>query len=385
MRDVYSSGDRQLTVDVLRGYFILSMTSGHLVSEGLINGVLHVWRWVDGAAGFVCLSGFVLGLSQRGKSRRGEGAAAQQWILWRAAQIWAISVLLALGGFLLRVVRPELTFLEDIFRPERFGSALVDIAVLQLRAPYFGLLAMYVVYLLFAYLAVACLRRDRDYLVIGGSIAVYVASQLFVVPQLQMNGQQGAFTRSAWQLLFFMGLVAGWRWKDTLLPALRPWGSWITAAAAVVLAALLFLARGDDLPLLRDRHPGDLTAYFDKYNLSPPVVLYFAALIAVLPALVEQALRIPYADRVLRLVALIGRHSLANYILLCVVQAAAWLVLAPRDAHGGDHLAWMVIAVLLFLAYGFAVERGRAKRMLAFAAAPAPAAASASGPSARRG
>lgn len=373
MRDVYSSGDRQLTVDVMRGYFILSMTSGHLVSEGLVNGVLHVWRWVDGAAGFVCLSGFVLGLSQRSKWNKGQGGAAQQWILWRAAQIWAISVLLALGGFSLRQVRPELTFLDDIFRPERFVSALTDIALLKLRAPYFGLLAMYVVYLLLAYVAVAALKRNQDLLVVGGSIAVYVLSQIFVVPQVQASGEQGAFTRTAWQLLFFMGLTAGWRWKDWLLPALRPWRPWITAVAASVLAVLLFLARGDDLPALSSLYPGDLTAHFDKYNLSPPVILYFAALVAALPALVELALRIPYADRVLRLVALIGRHSLANYVLLCVVQAVAWLTLVPREPHGGDHLVWMALAVLLFLAYGFAAERGREKRARAFAAPAAPA------------
>lgn len=381
MRDIYSSGERQLTVDVMRGYFILSMTSGHLVSEGLINGVLHVWRWVDGAAGFVCLSGFVLGLSQRSKSNKGEGPAAQQWILWRAAQIWAISVLLALGGFSLRLARPELTFLDDIFQPERFASALMDIAFLKLRVPYFGLLAMYVVYLLFAYVAVAALKRNLDLVVIGGSIAVYALSQHFLVPQVQASGEQGAFTRTAWQLLFFMGLVAGWRWKDVLLPAARAWLSWITAAAAAVLAVLLFLARGDDLPALSNLHPGDLTAHFDKYNLSPPVILYFIALIAVLPALVEQAQRIPFADRALRPVALIGRHSLANYVLLCVVQGAAWLVLVPREPHGGDHLAWMAIAVLLFLAYGFAVERGRDKRKTAFAGSPAPT----SVPNARRG
>lgn len=371
MRDVYSSGDRQLTVDVLRGYFILSMTSGHLVSEGLVNGLLHVWRWVDGAAGFVCLSGFVLGLSQRARWNRGQGPAAQQWILRRAAQIWAISVLLALGGFSLRLVRPELVFLEDIFQPERFGSALIDIALLNLRAPYFGLLAMYVVYLLFAYLAVGALQRGLDAAVLGVSVAVYVYSQIFLVPQLLANGEQGAFTRTAWQLLFFTGLVAGWRWKDLLLPALRPWRTWITAAAAAAVIVLLFLARGEAVPILGQIHPGDQSVYFDKYNLTPPVILYFAAVIALLPAVIGLALRAPYADRVLRLFALIGRHSLANYVILCVVQAVAWLALVPREAHGGDHLAWMALAVVLFLVYGFAVERSRDKRRAAFPASPA--------------
>jgi hypothetical protein len=363
VRDVYASGDRQLTVDVLRGYFILSMASGHL-AYGIVSILLHVWRWVDGAAGFVCLSGFVLGLSQVSKWRKGAGPAAQHWILRRAAQIWAISVLLTLGALSLRLARPELVFIPDVLHPERIGGALLDVALLELRVPYFGLLSMYVVFLLFAFPAVAALKRNRDYLVIAASVALYVFSQLTLPPRnlAASDTELVRFTLSAWQVLFFMGLVVGWRWKDTILPALRPWRHHITAVAGVATAGFLFLAQGDDLPVIQNAHPGDVSGYFDKFNLSPAVILYFLAVVAFLPAVIELALRIPYADRALRLVALIGRHSLANYVILCVVQALSWLVFVPNTPHGGDHIGWFVLAVLLFLAYGAAVEWMRQRR-----------------------
>lgn len=358
MRDVYSSGDRQLTVDVLRGYFILSMASGHL-AYGVVSVVLHVWRWVDGAAGFVCLSGFVLGLSQYAKWRRG-GHAAPTWILRRAVQIWAISVLLTLGALSLRLFRPELVFIPDVFHVERIGDAVIEVAALELSVPYFGLLAMYVVFLLFAYLAVLALKRNYDIVVIAASLALYALVQLGILPREPPGSDN--FSLAAWQILFFLGLVAGWRWKYVLLPAVRQRRAQVTAIAGVALAGFLFLAQGDDVPFFRAFHPGDVSGNFDKYNLSAPVVLYFLSLIAFLPALVGLAMRIPYADRLLRLVALIGRHSLANYVILCAVQAAAWLVLVPRDEHGGDHIGWFVLAVVLFLAYGAAVEWARSRR-----------------------
>jgi hypothetical protein len=357
--DLYSSAGRQLTIDVLRGYFILSMASGHL-AFGPVSKLLHVWRWVDAAAGFVCLSGFVLGLSQRAKSERGDGAAAQRWILRRAAQIWAISVLLTLGALSLRLVHGELAFIPDVLHTERIGSALLEVAVLQLRVPYFGLLSMYVVFLLAAYLAVWALKRNRDAAVIAVSLALYALVQLGVLAQAPAGSDR--FTLTAWQLLFFLGLVAGWRWKDTLLPAVRPWRRHITALAGLAVAGFLFLAQGDDVPVLRRLHPGDLSVYFDKFNLSPPVILYFLAIVAFLPALVDLGRRIPYGECALRLVALIGRHSLASYVILCSVQAAAWLAFVPREPHGGDHIGWFVLAVLLFLAYGFAVESRRSPR-----------------------
>jgi hypothetical protein len=80
-----------------------------------VTSVLHAWRWVDGAAGFVCLSAFVLGLSQRAKCERGAGPAAQRWILRRAVQIWLASFLLTFAGLALRLVEPDLPFIADVF------------------------------------------------------------------------------------------------------------------------------------------------------------------------------------------------------------------------------------------------------------------------------
>ena len=265
MQNFYASGSRQISIDVLRGYFILSMASGHL-AEGMISSFLHVWVWVDGAAGFVCLSGFVLGLSQRARWQRGD-AAAQWWVLRRAAQIWLISIGLTLFALSARIIAKDLDFIEPVFTAERLPSALADLLLLDLHVPYFGILSMYVVFLFFAFFAVMALKRNLDVLVLAASAAVYAAVQL-TADRLPPETGEPSFWRSAWQFLFFAGLVAGWRWRERLQPALAARKTPILVASAVAVVAFLVLAHSSKIPPLKDLEI-DLWPYFPQVHPEP--------------------------------------------------------------------------------------------------------------------
>ena len=361
MRDAYAGG-RQITVDILRGYFILNMASAH-VGIGLATSILRGWRWVDGATGFVCLAGFVMALSQRAKWERGDGSAAHRWILKRALQIWLISFMLTFFGLSLRVLEPNLTFLADVFHEDRLLAAVVDVATLRLNVPYFGILRMYVWFMLFAFAAVALLRRDLDWVVLAASTTLYLLTQLNDANPAWGWGAlpygQGMFAVTAWQFIFFVGLVVGWRWKELLLPLAQRWrrGLWLTAAIAV--AGFLWLAHGYKLAVLAPFHPGDASTYFDKTNLSPALLAYFVCVLGLLTALVTVLRRFRIFDPVLNLVALIGRHSLACYVITCIVQGLSWVVAVASDPHQGKHTLWFALAVALFVLYGLSVERHR--------------------------
>jgi hypothetical protein len=360
MTDIYAPGRRDITVDILRGYFILSMASGHL-STGPVTSLLHVWRWVDGAAGFICLSGFVLALSQRSKWQQGMGRAAQFWILRRAARIWLISVTITLAALSIRLFSDELTFIEDIFHRDRIADALFKIAVLELRVPYLGLLAMYVFFLLAAFPAIGALTRNLDHVVIGLSATLYAIVQIDAfgrTPKTLTTLEEGRFALVAWQFLFFMGLCVGWRWKETFQPLAQRWRRELFWVSTFGIAALLLLAHGYKLPVLRDIHPGDVfTDYFEKYTLSPFVLLYFGLILAFLPNVITVLRKARYPAMALDVVAMFGRHSLGCFVILACLQASTWIILRPDTPHGAKHFAWFPLAILLFALFCIAVER----------------------------
>src|SRR4051812_42249003 len=57
-------GGRNRAIDMLRGLCIVSMTTAHLAAGSWPWQVFHVAVLVDGAVGFVLLSGIVLGITQ---------------------------------------------------------------------------------------------------------------------------------------------------------------------------------------------------------------------------------------------------------------------------------------------------------------------------------
>jgi hypothetical protein len=356
VKDPYNATDRQIAIDVLRGYFIVSMAAGHLTA-GIVTKLLHVWIWVDGAAGFVCLSGFVLGLSQRARWERGDGHRAKLWILRRAALIWLVSILLTLAALSVRLFIHDLPFIEDIFNARRIGSATLDMLLLRLDVPYFGILAMYVVYLACAFLAVMALQERKAHLVLTASLAVYVLAQIGL--GIGMISQvEGAFVRSTWQLLFIVGMVVGWEWKGRVLPFVRSRKRQLLAIASLGTVVFFILAHSPKIPYLRDAGL-DLWPYFEKYRLDPAVIVYFVCLTAVLGAVIVAAWELKPIRPPLRVLALYGRHSLGCFVILSLVQLASWIVTVPAEPEGGRHLAWFALALILFAVYGLSVERSR--------------------------
>lgn len=197
----------------------------------------------------------------------------------------------------------------------------------------------------------------RAYLVVLASFMVYLGSQIGLsigaIPQIE-----GAFVPSAWQFPFFMGLVAGWLWKDTVLPIVKT-RRWQVFAAGFLGTLIFFsLAQSSDIPYLRNANL-DLSPHFDKYRLDPGVLVYFLCLVTFLGALITMMWRVKLVQPVLRLAALYGRHSLACFLILSLVQLATWIVAAPPDPHGGRDIAWLAVALGLFTAYCVLAERGK--------------------------
>ena len=81
-------------------------------------------------------------------------------------------------SLLARAVTGHPAFIDDVLNGDRLPSIFVETLLLQYNAPYMGLLSKYVFFLLFAFVAVAALKRNRTGLVVVVSIAIYIVSQL---------------------------------------------------------------------------------------------------------------------------------------------------------------------------------------------------------------
>ena len=97
---------RDRAIDVLRGLCIVSMTTAHLAAGSWPWQIFHIGTFIDGAVGFVFLSGLVLGITQRRAIERGGLLAGQRKLLRRIVVIYCANIALCLLAFATVAVDP---------------------------------------------------------------------------------------------------------------------------------------------------------------------------------------------------------------------------------------------------------------------------------------
>ena len=360
---------RDATIDVLRGFCILSMTFGHLASGTSLSQPLHAFRWVDAAAGFIVLSGLVLGITNRAAHDRGRplGGLARA-LLHRAWMIYLVHLVLVVYAVLLATALPER--LEEDKYP-RLGvegvdvwTLLVDVPTLQLLPNHMPILPLYVCLLVLSTGALWLLQRRRGTeLLLLACTALWLLSQFF--PDLLRTDDGMNFRPALWQLPFFVAFALGWHWHR-----LRLWASaraQLGVLAAAVTATLAFAALANltiETSLLgADVRDAALALVGEKYRVRPATLLFIAsALISVYAGLLVVR-RVPLLDRLLRPLRDTGSRSLDAYVVL---SFATPVVLALQASAVQAQLA----ALLTFGAC-WAYVRLRARQQAPPADAPA--------------
>lgn len=297
---------RDPRLDVLRGLCLLSMVFGHLAANRWIDDATHPLRVVDGAAGFVLLSGVVLGRVQQ---RRPNLLAP----LRRARTIWLAHVGLVLGAITVREITGRPDYIPSVEQLGGIGSTVVDVALLRAQPDWFAVLPFYVVALLITPLVVHALTRGLARWVAAGSVLLWLLSQQGTWNPASTYGA-GRWDWAGWQLLFVLGLVAGWHWERlvTLGARFRTHLLAVGAVAAVVGAVL-----GHVLPVTTE------PTVFDKLEVGPGVPVMVLLLAA--PAYWAVG-RLPL--RATAVLARTGANSLRGFVVLCAVQfllSAFWV------------------------------------------------------------
>lgn len=282
---------RITSIDSLRGMLMCLITFNHLIILPFIS-VFHLSVYTYGslgyftaAEGFYFLSGLVTGLVYGRMFLEGRASQAASRIYTRVKELylWEIALFLgvALFFFFSTIYVQNWNVLQEFHWKGKEGVRfLIDhplqawgLACFFLYLPsFFDLLPMYVFFLVIAPFVLRQIHQDRLRLVLLSSFSLWAIAQ-FIPPRILESTfksilppvKLGWFDLSAWQLLFFSGLVFGYLKAAGRLP--KP--ARLLGIAAPLFALCCFVMKhwGPTLP--------NATSL---YTLGPLRLLNFAAI-----------------------------------------------------------------------------------------------------------
>ncbi len=235
-----TSTGRDLRIDLLRGFFVVAMIVDHVRGQSPLYLLTGGNRFYTSAAeGFILTSGLVAGLVYRRMIARDDMGALQK-ILTRAFTLFLLTV----GMTLLFLPLSELLYLPWAQGVDLSNPLKVVVSILTMHRTYYlvDVMLLYTVLFIVAPLAFVMLARGYAWPVLGGSLAIWGLFQVF--PEYASLPWPIAgnylFDFSAWQLLFFGGLVLGYR--QDRIPALGCRETRIALVVSGIAMALLIVA-----------------------------------------------------------------------------------------------------------------------------------------------
>lgn len=345
--DAWPPAVRDSRIDTLRGLFLVVMMVDHLPYDPLLRFTFQSFGLVSAAEGFVFVSGFVSAWVY-GQILVKDGEAALRRRAWHRAR----------DIYLTHLVLYTLALLGGLWGGRQIASRFPDFwtgwwhgALLIYQPPMFGILPMYVVFLLLTPLLLEQMARGRALLMGSASIALWLAAQWGIGGPAHNPSwlQLGFFNILAWQLLFVVGAYFGYgkaMGRGSPIAASR-----LLLACSGILATLLFLVRHKILFFGKLMLVDLQTALWEWRSINHPLrLINFAALAYILwylPRSMDKKLLGLSAFRFLRF---LGRHSL---------QVFAWSILVTytassfRDSWAPMSPAWrslLAVAAALSLA-----------------------------------
>jgi hypothetical protein len=215
----YWRGSRDLRLDFLRGLCLLKMVFSHGLRTPLHAPVSRI-GFVSAAEGFFFISGMVLGLVYRKRLSQMGLRAASGKLLRRALLLWLANFALVLlyaawdysgrrWGFFHLGYTYDWVFWNDWHWYSLFSS----------DQPYFlQILPRYALFLALSPAALWLLARGRWAILLAITWCIYLLEHVpdveLMIPLLE-HGREVGFRHSAWQVLFFTGMVIGYE-RDRL-------------------------------------------------------------------------------------------------------------------------------------------------------------------------
>ena len=338
-RPVRIGRGRIVLLDALRGLCLIVMTIDHVPSNPIrsfSNPQYGLFGFFTAALGFVFLSGVVVGLVYDNDRVRNGMSSMCRRVLRRMRAIYFtqismwIVIVVAVDLHLRDVDRWHLDLLhEGGWKPLFFSSTLLY------EPEFFGLLPMYLVFLLLTPLILWQFGKGNVAKILAISAAIWLVSGLLIRLPANPDGVNfGGFNPIGYQFLFTVGLAFGTKHLsiDRLRPVVRTW----LIRASVVLAVAFFVLRfdyafgGPVKTLVDDAH-----LLYTSVQLGPLRLLNFAAFGVVLYWMCGKVSWNDVDFPGFRWLALLGRHSFAG---LRVVDPCDVCVGCAIPAYDESHL-----------------------------------------------
>ena len=377
--DLLVTSRRDVRIDVLRGLAVVFVVVNHIDVPSLFHVLSQeALGPITGAEMFVALSGVVVAAAYRSRALRGVRAEALEPLWRRAWQLYvltvAVVVLAWLVQFLPGIDGRVLTTWDEVADDGTMtswdlyagvadgltwpipGPVLGELLTLQLGPPQFNVMGLYVVLLLAAPVVLAALKRGRTAAVLAVSLGLYAVYQISGTTVLTAV-YESPFPLLAWQLLFVLGLAAGWH-RDFLASHARTaaGGAVLGASAALSALGLFFTWNSPWRPwsddslrfslgiIPEDTFAAVYTAAFERSPLAPGrLVFVVVALITLYAALT--VLRRPVERFVAPVLAPFGQATL--YVFVLQVFLVALVASLPLPESGSVLWGTLVHAVVL--------------------------------------
>jgi len=321
---------RNEQIDFFRGVLLILITVNHLISED--NLIIRISReaigWVEGAAGFVFLSGFTVGLVytykylKKGERSIRRTAFSRSWLIYKYHV--AAFVISLLAVFNLESIRNYWGPYYTAMLEEPFGALGLALGLLY-QPPSLDILPMYAVFLLLVPWLISYLHKypKRHFVLLCMSFLVYLVGSFRLI-QLNADGwswsqwiNTGNFDLLSWQFIFLLGIYLGYLSFNNQLAAVfdQP----VVLVSALLLAGFLFSLRNLVSLQLIEFTSFDLTFWTDKKYLRPLRLVNTAAVfILIRSVMVKKKNWFQYKP-----VAYLGKNSIEVFsfhiilILLC--------------------------------------------------------------------
>ncbi|WP_284984001.1 OpgC domain-containing protein [Arthrobacter sp. efr-133-TYG-118] len=342
---------RDRRIDLLRGMAIVFVVVDHLGMTSLFQlFTQETIGVVSGAELFVLLSGTILGMVYGPRAKGGVGEIAEKTGR-RAGKLYVTALAVVVAVFLLSLI-PQMnadaltTFTDqgtgaaghaasgrsydlysgmgDLLHYPTPPAVIPAILLLQFGPWQFNIMGLYVIMLLLSPLILAAFARGKVVLVLLASFLLYAAGSVLHL-RLLPSQFEDSFPLSVWQILFILGMAAGY-YRRTIV-------AWFSDPRRRLLVALCAV----------------LTAGFALFSWANPYAVNdFAFRLGVLPSSEFRSFYDAYFGR-----TYLGPGRLLNVVVL-VISAYAFLTAYWKLVERA--LGWLLIPLGQATLYVFVVH-----------------------------